>query len=61
MTDYYEKTLYIPRVNENDDILGKVERWEAHEKGILHRGFTVGLLHYGAMICQICYIFFRVR
>lgn len=52
MDNHYTKTLYIPRVNEADEITGKVERWEAHEKGILHRGFTVGLLYGDAMICQ---------
>lgn len=50
--DYYKQTLFIPRVNENDEVIGKVERWEAHEKGILHRGFTVGLLYDGKMVCQ---------
>ncbi|MCX7997047.1 MAG: hypothetical protein N2691_04850 [Patescibacteria group bacterium] len=50
--DYYAKTLFIPQVDENDAVTGKVERWEAHRKGILHRGFTVGILYDGAMICQ---------
>lgn len=50
--DYYKQTLYIPQVDENDTVTGKVERWEAHEKGILHRGFTVGLLYKGQMVCQ---------
>lgn len=50
--DYYQQELYIPQVNEQDEILGKVERWHAHEKGILHRGFTVGVLFEGQMLCQ---------
>lgn len=50
--DYYTKTLYIPQVDENDTVVGKVERWEAHRNGILHRGFTVGILYQDAMICQ---------
>lgn len=52
MENHYTKTLYIPTVTENDEVIGKIERWEAHEKGILHRGFTVGLLYKGAMLCQ---------
>lgn len=50
--DHYKKVLYIPKVDENDTVLGQVERWEAHEKGILHRGFTVGLIYEGQMVCQ---------
>lgn len=41
--NYYKKELLIPRVDEHDHIIGTVERWEAHTKGILHRGFTVGV------------------
>lgn len=41
--DYYQKKLYIPQVTEADEIIGKVERWDAHTNGILHRGFTVGV------------------
>ncbi|MEN9327943.1 MAG: hypothetical protein RI947_751 [Candidatus Parcubacteria bacterium] len=50
--DYYKKALYIPQVDEDDNVLGKVERWEAHKKGILHRGFTVALVYKGRFICQ---------
>ncbi len=52
MNNHYTTTLYIPQVNENDEIVGKIERWEAHEKGMLHRGFTVGLLYEDGMVCQ---------
>jgi len=52
MLDYYEKKIYIPAVNENDEIQGRIERWEAHEKSILHRGFTIGVRYSGAFICQ---------
>lgn len=50
--DYYTQSIFIPQVNEYDEVIGKVERWEAHEKGILHRGFTVGLKYQDAFICQ---------
>jgi isopentenyl-diphosphate delta-isomerase len=42
-TDYLQQKIYIPRVDQNDNVLGKVERWKAHEEGILHRAFTVCL------------------
>lgn len=38
--NYYKKIIYIPKVDKNDNLIGKIERWEAHEKNILHRGFT---------------------
>ncbi len=38
--NYYQKKIFIPQVNKNDEIIGKIERWDAHKKGILHRGFT---------------------
>lgn len=50
--DYYQKKIYIPCVDEQDQVLGGIERWEAHEKGILHRGFTVAVMYQGAVICQ---------
>ena len=50
--DYYKKTLYIPQVDKNDNVLGKVERWKAHREGILHRGFTVAVMCGDQIICQ---------
>lgn len=32
---------YVILVNENDQEIGKMEKQEAHEKGILHRAFSV--------------------
>lgn len=39
--NYYQKKIYIPQLNNQDKIINKIERWQAHEKGLLHRGFTV--------------------
>ena len=50
--DYYKQKLYIPQVDENDKTIGKIERWEAHEKGILHRAFDVAVFYEGRIICQ---------
>jgi isopentenyl-diphosphate delta-isomerase len=43
MSTYYEQSICIPQVDASDTVLGKVERWQAHENGILHRAITVGL------------------
>jgi isopentenyldiphosphate isomerase len=37
---YYDTPLYLAQVNKKDVVIGPIERWEAHKKGILHRGFT---------------------
>lgn len=52
MSNYYNQTFFIPRVNNKGKIIGKIERWQAHKNGILHYGFTVALYHKGLLICQ---------
>lgn len=32
---------YVILVNENDEEVGTMEKWEAHEKALLHRAFSV--------------------
>jgi len=49
---YYQQKIFIPHVDENDNFLGPVERWEAHEKGALHRAFTVAVYYDDKIICQ---------
>lgn len=41
--DYYNRKIYIPKVDKRDRVLGAIERWEAHKKGLLHRAFTIAL------------------
>lgn len=50
--NYYSKRLFLAPVNKDDKILGKIERWQAHEKGILHRGFTAVLKYDHQIILQ---------
>ena len=50
--NYYQKTIFIPRLNKKGEIVGKVERWQAHQKGILHRAFTVIVYFKDKIICQ---------
>lgn len=38
--NYYKQKQFIAEVNEQDEVVGKIEKWEAHKKGILHRGYT---------------------
>lgn len=50
--DYYDKVQYIAQVNKLGEILGKVEKWEAHKKGILHKAFSVTLQYKDYYIIQ---------
>lgn len=49
---YYKQKIMIARCNKKGQILGEIERWEAHEKGILHRAFTVAIMHKGEIVLQ---------
>lgn len=50
--DYYKKQLYLAQVNQQDKLIGPIERWQAHEQGICHRGFTVILIYKNQVILQ---------
>ncbi|OGK24741.1 hypothetical protein A3F58_04390 [Candidatus Roizmanbacteria bacterium RIFCSPHIGHO2_12_FULL_37_9b] len=50
--DYYKQKQYIAKVDKNDKILGKIEKWEAHKKGLLHRGFTAILTFKNQFLLQ---------
>ena len=50
--DYYKEKQYIAQVDKNDNVLGKIEKWEAHKKGVLHRAFTMILYYQDKIILQ---------
>lgn len=50
--DYYKKKIDIIQVDKNDEIVGKVERWKAHEEGILHRAISVAVFFEDKIVCQ---------
>lgn len=39
--EYYDEAQFIAQVSQNDTIEGRIERWDAHRKNILHRGITL--------------------
>lgn len=49
---YYQQKLFLAKVDSHDNIIGKAERWQAHKKGVLHRGFTVILIYQDNIILQ---------
>lgn len=50
--NYYQKKFFLPAVDKNDQIIGQIERWQAHREKILHRGFTVILIYQNKVILQ---------
>ena len=50
--DYYKQTQHIAEVDKNDKIIGKIEKWEAHKKGVLHRAFTMILYYQEKIVLQ---------
>ncbi len=52
MNNYYQQKFFLAKVDKNDQIIGRVERWQAHQEKILHRGFTVILIYQDKVILQ---------
>ena len=50
--NYYKKKIMIAACDKKGNILGEIEIWEAHEKGILHRAFAVAIVYKGKYIIQ---------
>lgn len=50
--DYYQEKQLLAIVNKKDKIIGKGEKWQIHHQGILHRGFTIGLIFKDQFILQ---------
>lgn len=51
-TQYYKRKLFILAVDKKDKPIKKIERWQAHKEGILHRGFTAILKYKNKFILQ---------
>ena len=49
---YYKTKQIIARVDKNGKILGPIEKWEAHRKGILHRALTIALVYKNSFVIQ---------
>ena len=49
---YYQQKLFLAEVDKNDNVIGTIERWQAHKGAILHRGFTAILTYQDNIILQ---------
>lgn len=52
MNSYYKQKQIIARVDKHGNVIDKIEKWEAHEKGILHKALTVALIYKGFFVIQ---------
>ena len=50
--DYYKEMQDLAVVDQEDNIIGKMEKWEAHKKGVLHRAYTAILQYEDSIILQ---------
>ncbi len=49
---FYQKEIFITQVDENDQVIGPVERWKAHRENILHRAISVVLTYEDKVFVQ---------
>ena len=52
MNNYYKQKQIIAKVDKGGNVIGKIEKWEAHEKGILHKALTVALIYRDQFVVQ---------
>lgn len=52
LNSYYKQKQMLARVNRKGNILGEIEKWEAHKKGILHKAFTVAIIYKNKLLVQ---------
>ena len=50
--DYYKEMQDLAVVDQEDNIIGKMEKWDAHKKGVLHRAYTAILQYEDSIILQ---------
>ncbi len=52
INSYYKQKQMIAKVDRKGNIIGKIEKWEAHKKGVLHKALSVALIYKGHYILQ---------
>ena len=52
MNKYYKTKQIIAKSNKAGDVIGGIEKWEAHRRGILHKALTVALVYKNNFIIQ---------
>lgn len=52
MNNYYKQKQIIASIDKEGRVIGEIDKWEAHEKGILHKALTVTLIYKGQYVVQ---------
>lgn len=52
MNNYYKQKQIIAKVDNDGKVIGEIEKWEAHEKGILHKALTISLIYENQFVVQ---------
>lgn len=52
MLNYYKVKQIIAKVNRKGEVIGEIDKWEGHRKGVLHKALTVALLYKGNFLIQ---------
>jgi len=52
-SSYFKQSQTIIRVDEKEKPIGGIDKWEAHKKGVLHKGFSVALMYNRQILLQI--------
>src|SRR3990167_10247135 len=50
--NYYKEKQLIAKVDKIGNVLGKIEKWQAHKKGVLHKAFTVIIQYKNLYVLQ---------
>ena len=52
MNKYIQQKQELAKLDVKGNVLGKIDKWEAHRKGILHKGFSITLIYKNKYILQ---------
>lgn len=52
MNNYYKQKQVIAKIDREGNVVGQVEKWEAHKKGILHKALTIALIYNKQYVIQ---------
>lgn len=52
INNYYKQKQIIAKVDRKGNVIGRIEKWEAHKKGILHKALTIALIYKNSFIIQ---------
>ncbi|MBI2031405.1 MAG: hypothetical protein HYT08_02210 [Candidatus Levybacteria bacterium] len=52
MLSYYKTRQLIAKINRNGKVIGQIDKWQTHRKGILHKALTIAIFYKDFLIIQ---------